>query len=396
MNSNHKEFIKFLKEEVEEESMENGLKNLRHLLKGGLNEEAQKHRNQNELKQLIYQLSSKKEKKIIVNRLDLLSDYLQKSFFHKNNRIAFLLETMRDNISKGVLTENEYIITDVYFMLDGGFSPCKALEIQLGLENKYLPLLDKDEKDLTPKERKKLKKFKKGSEMSHHGRQMQKLIKAHKVIKEHLFDKENTFTKEDIEDISQSLEDIGIHSQLCRAVRNHLERNLKKRTQKPKEVLPCHFIEKKELSKDLVNDKEYKEIKKEIKGYYQEIIRKGLDNITEEEILDCAQLMLRIGTEEKEIITFLEQMKPKQQHPIARYLQEYDRLKYYEEKLELEESMKTMEGCFEEIFISTPSDYEFWKGNIEETLNSSLKKISNKHEYEMVKIKTYQQKKDKK
>ncbi len=157
MDSEKEQFIKFLKTKTENDTVHNYLQKFHSMISGHFKNEIENRYEQNELKQLIVQLSNNENISVIVNRLDLLSDYIEDSFLHKNRRVEFFLEVMKDNIEKGILTDNKFIITDVYYMIDGGLSYKKALKIHLGLEDKYLPLLEKNQEDLSEKEQKRIK-----------------------------------------------------------------------------------------------------------------------------------------------------------------------------------------------------------------------------------------------
>lgn len=388
MDSEKEQFIKFLKTKTENDTVHNYLQKFHSMISGSFKNEIENRYEQNELKQLIVQLSNNENIPVIVNRLDLLSDYIEDSFLHKNRRVAFFLEVMKDNIEKGILTDNKFIITDVYYMIDGGLSYKKALKIHLGLEDKYLPLLEKMQEDLSEKEQKRIKELETASEISKKGTHTMNLIEAHKIIENNLFKNKN-LKQEDIEIIIESLYTMGINAKLSKEIRSYLEKEISKKEEPKTKKIILNFSKKEEPSKKLVNDSEYKEIRKEIKKCYVDIISKGLDNVSKEEIMYCAKLMLEIGTDEQEITNFLTYMNPVSENPITRYIEERDKLKYYEQKLGLSDSIKLMDEGFEELFITTNDDYVFWKNTINEELDKCLDKTKNHHSYELQKVRKF-------
>lgn len=388
MDSEKEQFIKFLKTKTENDTVHSYLQKFHSMISGRLKNEIENRYEQNELKQLIVQLSNNENIPVIVNRLDLLSDYIEDSFLHKNRRVAFFLEVMKDNIEKGILTDNKFIITDVYYMIDGGLSYKKALKIHLGLEDKYLPLLEKNQEDLSEKEQKRIKELEAASEISKKGTHTINLIEAHKIIENNLFKNKN-LKQEDIEIIIESLYTMGINAKLSKEIRSYLEKEITKKEEPKAKKIILNFSKKEEPSKKLVNDSEYKEIRKEIKKCYVDIISKGLDNVSKEEIMYCAKLMLEIGTDEQEITNFLTYMNPVSENPITRYIEERDKLKYYEQKLGLSDSIKLMDEGFEELFITTDDDYVFWKNTINEELDKSLDKTKSHHSYELQKVRKF-------
>ena len=388
MDSEKEQFIKFLKTKTENDTVHNYLQKVHGMISGRFKNEIETRYKQNELKQLIVQLSNNENIPVIVNRLDLLSDYIEDSFLHKNRRVAFFLEVMKDNIEKGILTDNKFIITDVYYMIDGGLSYKKALKIHLGLEDKYLPLLEKNQEDLSEKEQKRIKELETASEISKKGTHTINLIEAHKIIENNLFKNKN-LKQEDIEIIIESLYTMGINAKLSKEIRSYLEKEITKKEEPKAKKIILNFSKKEEPSKKLVNDSEYKEIRKEIKKCYVDIISKGLDNVSKEEIMYCAKLMLEIGTDEQEITNFLTYMNPVSENPITRYIEERDKLKYYEQKLGLSDSIKLMDEGFEELFITTDDDYVFWKNTINEELDKSLDKTKSHHSYELQKVRKF-------
>ena len=241
---------------------------------------------------------------------------------------------------------------------------------------------------MSEKEQKRIKELEAASEISKKGTHTINLIEAHKIIENNLFKNKN-LKQEDIEIIIESLYTMGINAKLSKEIRSYLEKEITKKEEPKAKKIILNFSKKEEPSKKLVNDSEYKEIRKEIKKCYVDIISKGLDNVSKEEIMYCAKLMLEIGTDEQEITNFLTYMNPVSENPITRYIEERDKLKYYEQKLGLSDSIKLMDEGFEELFITTDDDYVFWKNTINEELDKSLDKTKSHHSYELQKVRKF-------
>lgn len=103
--------------------------------------------------------------------------------------------------------------------------------------------------------------------------------------------------------------------------------------------------------------------------------------------------MLKIGIDSKTIETFIDRSKPEYKNPIARYINNYDKLKYYEEKLEFKDNLETLDEMFKETFVAAPSDYQDWKQMLNQELTAIESKIPNTCEYELHKAKQYSKKK---
>lgn len=152
--------------------------------------------------------------------------------------------------------------------------------------------------------------------------------------------------------------------------------------EKDKEVLakPVKVVEIKQSN--LVTDKEYKAIKKEIKQYYDLYHMEILQDIDYETMIRLTSLMIRIGVHKDEIKRFISKVKDTlivSDNSITTFVHEYDRLNYYYE----EEDLKDILEYLEEIFICSDEDYEFWKDEIRKELNRLLSNIDSKYDYEI-------------
>ena len=95
-----------------------------------------------------------------------------------------------------------------------------------------------------------------------------------------------------------------------------------------------------------------------------------------EQTLGVVELMLRAKIERSSIETFLRNLGDKNAllkvNPIVKYLDLYDKLKYYEVRLVLIEELKNLEDYFQMLSIVDDSEYSFWKSCLEEELKNYI------------------------
>ncbi len=133
---------------------------------------------------------------------------------------------------------------------------------------------------------------------------------------------------------------------------------------------------------NLVTEKEYRQIKKEIRQYYDLYHMEIVSEIDYETMIRLTSLMLRIGVNKDEIKRFISKVKDTfvmSDNAITNFVHEYDRLNYYFEDYDLKNILEYLE----EIFICSDEDYLFWKDEIEKELDKLLSRIAYKYDYEL-------------
>lgn len=133
---------------------------------------------------------------------------------------------------------------------------------------------------------------------------------------------------------------------------------------------------------NLVTEKEYRLIKKEIRQYYDLYHMELVSEIDYETMIRLTSLMLRIGVNKDEIKRFISKVKDTfvvSDNAITNFVHEYDRLNYYFEDYDLKNILEYLE----EIFICSDEDYLFWKDEIEKELDKLLSRIAYKYDYEL-------------
>ena len=200
-----------------------------------------------------------------------------------------------------------------------------------------------------------------------------------KKIRSSYFDKKETFTKEDINVVYVSFIRLRVSHIFAQEIRKILTDKYNKRTDNT--FVYSSKNENHQLKDNLITDKEYKKILKEIKKYYNLYTRELIsDDLTSEEREHIASLMVRIGLEQYKITDFLKATEMLSKTYTYDYFKNHiEEFEFYfgEELNQVFEYMKEIENC------TTEEDKEYWIIGINEEL--SKLQYSNKlasYEYE--------------
>lgn len=200
-----------------------------------------------------------------------------------------------------------------------------------------------------------------------------------KKIRSSYFDKKETFTKEDIDVVYVSFIRLRVSHIFAQEIRKILTDKYNKRTNNT--FVYSSKKENHQLKENLITDKEYKKILKEIKKYYNLYTRElTSDDLTSEEREHIASLMVRIGLEQYKIADFLKTTEMLSKTYTYDYFKNHiEEFEFYfgEELNQVFEYMKEIENC------TTEEDKEYWIIGINEEL--SKLQYSNKlasYEYE--------------
>lgn len=263
------------------------------------------------------------------------------------------------------------------------------------MENRSISeLLEKSNSELSQQELIVKEIIKEGTN-SINTQELEKIISGHKLVEKHYLSREvktgndkaeKVLTQQDIEKTIEGLTKIGITKSFCNSIKYYLEQNLKKQQKSKTTIILTK--KKEENHKHYITDKEYKQIKKEILNYFNPYTGEVKGNPTEEEVLYCAQLMLKIETEKDIVRTFFRKTEKNLENPIAEMLRDEEKINYYRNKVMIEEELNTMNDSFKEIFITTPEDYVFWKDTINQSLQTIKGKLPKRYEYELNKTAT--------
>lgn len=331
----------------------------------------------------------------INNITGILSEYIEKTpSLRLNEKLDLLMEEVQRNLENGISTYS----TERSIIIDPSTVERVGLtleEMKNILENSSVSeLLEKKDDELSPEELKTKEVIEEGTD-SIKEEELERIISGHNLIEKYYLlrdeklkngKNEKVLTHDDIEKTIEGLNKIGVTKRFCSSIKYLLERNLiDQQKRKPNVILPKI---KKENSKHYITDKEYKQIKKEILNYFNPYTGEVKGNPTEEEVLYCAQLMLKIETEKDIVRTFFRKTEKNLENPIAEMLRNEEKINYYRDKVMVEEELNTMNDSFQEIFITTPEDYVFWKDTINQSLQTIKGKLPKMYEYELNKART--------
>lgn len=332
---------------------------------------------------------------VITDDFKDLSDCLVESPLKKNERFDIVMMLIKRNIDNNLTTDDRNIL-----ILDGPMLSKSGISLEildkLVKKNKLNTIMNEmSEEELTAEEKEikeKIFSIAKDTDLSIG----EKYAKNHKILEQLYFNNIDGYDSEDIKSIILALKNISISDEICDDIEYILNRNLTRRVKKQKREVTVHFSDSnKKESKKYISDKEYKEIKKELKKYIDLYTMMPTRDLSEEEVMYCANLLLKIGTEENLVKTLFfrsEKTANIKGNPIGTYNKIYDKLKFYEDGLLLQESMAVVNDYIREVFISTDDDYYFWKEQIAFELTNIINMLPKSYKYEIEKAKTYSKK----
>lgn len=213
------------------------------------------------------------------------------------------------------------------------------------------------------------------------------LKELHRNVSMHYFEKIDSFDYDDVRAILCVLESFGVPKNMCDSFKYYFEREVKKREPKEEIVIVRDFHKK--LDENRITEKEYNLLNRELKKYFD------LDDMYMEEPLTidmqiyCVSLMMKMRIPLDTIKKALKVMNRNNKNlsdsvnPIVLFNRLYGRLNYYSENEELVEAISQIMNFFQEIFICSNDDYEFWKSMIGEELEKALTFVPNTYEYEI-------------
>lgn len=309
-----------------------------------------------------------------------------------NDQFSIVMETIWKNMNTDLLNVDSNCSINFFSMASGeinGFNDEEVIEIIT--EDKYSYLLEKRDNELSDLELRQKKVLIASKEIFELKKDfnIKKFQDKYSILKEYYFDKldENgkpaNLSDSDVNIIVNTLEELGVTDRFLKLSSKILKKFV------VKENKPYNFVNiDNHKTNKLINEKEYKEIRREIKKYFNMHSGQIERQLSEEEVLYCASLMLKIG--EKELVkTLFDRSKTYDDNPVSRYQKEYDKLKYYENRLGIEKEISDMEFAFQNMFLSSEEDYEILKSILDSDLRKVESLLPSGYEYEIKKAKEY-------
>lgn len=206
----------------------------------------------------------------------------------------------------------------------------------------------------------------------------------HVLLKQHLFDKWPLISNEDIAIVVSILSSFGLHEDISEALRFNLRKQVMKREREEQQasISKPKYVYK---YQEGLSDREYKRLNRALRPYFDLNSMVASRPLTLEEQITCTKILMDMLLDDATIIAILNQINrlgPKDNHPIRRYLELYDKLIYYSDEDEIDELIAELEQAFKQLFIADNEDYEIIKCVIDDDLNKVLTLIPATYDYE--------------
>lgn len=191
-------------------------------------------------------------------------------------------------------------------------------------------------------------------------------------------------SQDDIDACLNAFANLKVTDEILKCISNILNRRYEKRIKRSldKEKTPI-VIKKEEHKSNLITDKEYKSILKEIRKYFNPYTNTlNVEELSDEERNHVLSLMVKIGIDKYSIMRFmnLTEKDIKEDYDYFKeHIEEYD---YY-----YQEYMDTLMDYYNESLKCNPDEVEFWKDEINRILDNL--KYDGKlysYEYEIKKV----------
>lgn len=202
------------------------------------------------------------------------------------------------------------------------------------------------------------------------------IISALKSIQRHYFNKKIDLNETDIRITAKSMEVLGVTPGICFAFQSMLENKIIKERKESQPSSKKAIVEKTEY--------DYKSLEKEVSEVIDLKDMKPKRYLSLEEKVYYLSILTKMNVLKEERSLFLRncEMGLEEASPLREYVENYNRLKYYEESVGLQKEIAFMEECFKEMLLCNHDDYYFWKQSLEETLKQVEHWIPKNYEYE--------------
>ncbi len=229
----------------------------------------------------------------------------------------------------------------------------------------YTKLLNKKEREINEKINEAIEITKRENKL---------FMLMHKYLQIHYFDKLNSYTEKDLKFINVALKKLNVSPKIIGSTIRILTKEMEKREQS----------EKNELQTEKSEKYDYKALEKEVSASIDLKDMFPLKPLSLEEKIYILSILIKMNVSKEERNLFLRncEMVSKKTSPITKYLENYNRLKYYEESAGLQKEIAFMEDCFQEMMLCSDEDYLFWKESLQEALKQVEHWIPKNYEYE--------------
>ncbi len=319
-----------------------------------------------------------------------LSLYLLNSPLKATESLEILMDFVSLNINIGLLNHSGNIV-----ILNPSIISKKGLNVEdisdLSANGLLNSLLNTSDAELSESDRNVKQLLLEVSKESMEDSDTSCFLTYHEVLRDSYLNKIDSYQTEDVDKIISSLGGLGVCEELCQKIRATLNRRLTKRSKKSSVNSYSNIKKQSSCESKYLSDAEYKQIKREIGKYVDMHKMKVKKVLTEEERLYCAHLLLKIGASLGLVKSFFDRTKekPDLENPIGFYNHTYDKLKFYEQKYDLQRPLDNIRDYLQEIFITSSEDYQFWKDEIKRELDTVIQKLPDSYEYELHQVSSY-------
>lgn len=202
-------------------------------------------------------------------------------------------------------------------------------------------------------------------------------------MNDHYLTKLETYDESDMEEMFDTLRKMDVSEDCIVAFMSIVKRDLDKRKIKEIKTSFVPEIKRVEVVSNLITDKEYKLIRKEINKVYDVYNRELLQEVDYDEMIRIARLMKRIDYSKRDIESFIRICLGRRDEYACSAWEElflhYDKYSYYID----EEIMREVESYLAEMMIADDEDYRFWKNEIIRLINPRRIEFNHKYDYEL-------------
>ncbi len=209
----------------------------------------------------------------------------------------------------------------------------------------------------------------------------------HVLLKEHLFDKWPLIDEDDIAVVVSILSSFGLHEDICASLGFSLRKQITKRE---KEKERANLSQPKYVYKyqEGLSDREYKRLNRALRPYFDLNSMVASHPLSLKEQITCTKILMDMLLDDATIIAILNQINRlglKDNHPIKRYLELYDKLIYYRGEDGIDALITELEQTFKQSFMADSEEYEIIKCVLDDDLNKALTLIPHTYDYERFK-----------
>lgn len=219
------------------------------------------------------------------------------------------------------------------------------------------------------------------------------IIEGHRIMMAYYLEKQQ-FHQSDIQQIDEALMYLKINGNTRKEIKDYLIGKYQRQVRREeKKNLEKHAKSKDSYTGGKYSIKEYydkqnerKQIIEELNKYFNYEKMEVIRPLSTLEKVHCVELLGLIGSSNEEKLKFLKMFEsiPKvYKNSIVEFIDNYEKLKYYENSYGLQQYLKTIQDYLEFIFICDDEEYACWKDEIEHELNGVMKILPKTYEYEL-------------